>query len=258
MSAIPFEQIQSASLAQADRLLRDWFPAGKRVGKEFLVGNIHGDAGESLKVNLKTGKWADFAGSDSGHDLIDLRAAMRHRGDRVAAATEIAMMLGIVVNGKDSHPKQRAQKKNGNAAEDWQPMVPPPADTPKPPDSMFSGFDTTYDYTDLNDQVTHYVGRIEARGDKAKQFIPITYGRLNGKLGWHRKAPNAPLPLYGLNRLASMPDATVILCEGEKAADAAQAMFLDYACLSWSGGTGKNLRRPPRAAQAAQRHRLAG
>ena len=45
MSAIPFEQIQSASLAQADRLLRDWFPAGKRVGKEFLVGNIHGDAG---------------------------------------------------------------------------------------------------------------------------------------------------------------------------------------------------------------------
>ena len=36
-----------------------------------------------------------------------------------------------------------------------------------------------------------------------------------------------------------MPDANVILCEGEKAADAAQAMFLDYACLSWFGGTGR-------------------
>ena len=239
MGAIPFEQIQSASLAQADRLLREWFPNGRRVGKEFKVGSIHGERGESLSVNLATCRWKDFASNESGYDLIDLLATKRHDGNRVAAATELAVMLGIVVNGKGSRPKQRAQKKNGNAAEDWQPMVPPPAGTPKPPDSIFSGFDTTHEYTSLNDQVTHYVGRIEARGDKAKQFIPITFGRLNGTLGWHRKAPNAPLPLYGLNRLASMPDANVILCEGEKAADAAQAMFLDYACLSWFGGTGR-------------------
>ena len=238
MSAIPFEQIQSVSLAQAERLLAEWFPNGRRFGKEFKVGNIQGDPGESLSINLYKGVWADFASGNRGHDLIELRAAMRHGGDRVAAATEIAVMLGIVVNGKDSHPKQRAQKKNRNAAEDWQPMVPPPRDTPKPPDSMFSGFDTTYDYTDMNDQVTHYVGRIEARGDKPKQFIPITSGRLSGKLGWHRKAPNPPLPLYGLNRLATMPDAPVILCEGEKSADAAQANFPDHACLSWFGVRG--------------------
>jgi hypothetical protein len=36
-----------------------------------------------------------------------------------------------------------------------------------------------------------------------------------------------------------MPDTRVILCEGEKAADAAQRLFPDHACMSWFGGTGQ-------------------
>src|SRR6185312_1782202 len=55
---------------------------------------------------------------------------------------------------------------------------------------------------------------------------------------WHTKHPAAPRPLYGLNRLSTMPDARPILCEGEKAADAAQRLFPDRPCVSWPAGTG--------------------
>jgi hypothetical protein len=78
--------------------------------------------------------------------------------------------------------------------------------------------------------------RREATATEKKQFHPLVYGTLNGKSGWHSKQPPSPKPRYGLNRLTALPDATVIPCEGEKAADAAQALFPDRPCLSWCGG----------------------
>src|SRR4051794_19140790 len=102
MTAIPFDQIHAVSLAQAQRLLVDWFPHGKITGREFKVGSLQGEAGESLSVDLRSGKWKDFAAGDSGFDLIALRASMRHAGDRVAAARELGQILGLTVNGHDA------------------------------------------------------------------------------------------------------------------------------------------------------------
>nr|WP_246591083.1 DUF6371 domain-containing protein [Georgfuchsia toluolica] len=45
-----------------------------------------------------------------------------------------------------------------------------------------------------------------------------------------------PRPLYGLDRLAAKPDATVLLVEGEKCADAAAEVLPEYAVLTWPGG----------------------
>jgi putative DNA primase/helicase len=244
MSALPFAQIKAAALANAQQLLFEWFPAGKVIGHEFKIGNIHGEPGKSLCVNLNTGTWADFAGVEKGADLIDLLAAIRHRGDIKAAALELAGKFGIYVNGyaapgagsptncKSEHKTTKTPKVK------WQPLVPPPLDAPRPPESLFRGFDAVFDYTDLGDRVTHYVGRIEERNGEKKKFIPITYGLLDGVARWEKLRPDHPLPLYGLNRLVAFPDATVILCEGEKSADAAQVMFPGNVCMSWCAGTG--------------------
>ena len=78
--------------------------------------------------------------------------------------------------------------------------------------------------------------RVEAKNGKGKLFLPLTYGVLDGKPGWHTKAPDKPKPLYGLNRLAFAPDAVVLICEGEKSADAAQRLFPDMVAMSWMGG----------------------
>jgi hypothetical protein len=231
---IPFDQIRDVALAQASRLLAEWFPHGKVFGREFKVGNLGGDAGESLSINLTSGKWADFAAGLGGHDLIDLRAAMLHGGDRVPAARELGEKLGIIVNGHaHAEAPRREQRK---ADDDWQPIMPPPPGASKPDQREFERFDITYDYTDAEDRILFHVRRREAHGSERKQFVPLTYGALNGKPGWYSRHPAAPRSLYGLNRLSTMPDATVLLCEGEKAADAAQAMFPDYACITWPGG----------------------
>lgn len=46
----------------------------------------------------------------------------------------------------------------------------------------------------------------------------------------------APRPLYGLDRLATRPDAPVLVCEGEKAVDAARDMFPDHVAVTTPGG----------------------
>ena len=232
-NAIPFDAIRDTALSQADRLLRDWFPQGRIMGREFKIGNVHGDAGESLSVNIGTGRWADFAADQSGYDLIDLRAQMRHGGDRVAAAREMGEALGIRSNGHDPKPDHFSTR----PATDWHPSSAPPPGTPRP-DQTLARFDRVHEYTNATDCVTHYVGRIEAKGRQRKQFVPVTWGTLDGVTGWHAKAPASLRPLYGINRLASAPDASVIVCEGEKAADAAQRMFPDRPCISWMGGAG--------------------
>ena len=235
-STIPFDHIRDVSLAQAPRLLAEWFPNGRVVGREFKVGNIAGDPGISLCINLNTGVGADFAGDDEFADLIDVRAAMNYKRDRVAAARELMTMLGIM-NGHDTHSETPRQEHTTNTKDDvWEPTVPPPTGAAKPDKREFVGFDHTYDYMSANGHTLFYIRRREARNGKRKQFFPLTYGNLNGKIGWHAKHPDRPRPLYGLNLLASMPRATVIVCEGEKSAIAAQHLFPDYVCVTWPCG----------------------
>lgn len=85
----------------------------------------------------------------------------------------------------------------------------------------------------------------DADGKPTKDVRPWTYGRRvwtdgNAKAqdctGWHCKAPPLPRPLYGLDRLAARPDTPVLVCEGEKAADAASLLFLDYVAVTSQGG----------------------
>ena len=85
-----------------------------------------------------------------------------------------------------------------------------------------------------------------ADGTPTKDVRPWTYGRRvwtdrNGeerdRTGWHCKAPPSPRPLYGLDRLAARPDAPIIICEGEKAADAAGLLFPDFVAVTSQGGS---------------------
>jgi hypothetical protein len=236
MSGIPFDAIQAAALAQANGLLREWFPRGRIVGREFKIGNLQGDNGDSLSVNITNGKWSDFATGEGGHDLIDLRAAIT-RADRVTAARELGETLGISLNGRarangHARPNGHAKPKRDK----WQPMIPLAPGAPKPDQHLFAGYSAVYEYCGTDDRVLFYVRRREATETDRKQFHPLVYGTLNGRTGWHSRHPPSPKPLYGLNRLTAFPDAPVLLCEGEKAANAAQELFPECACLSWCGG----------------------
>lgn len=71
-------------------------PNGRRNGAEWCVGNIDGEAGQSLRVHIggdKSGVWKDFA-SDAGGDLIDLIMAVKDC-TKVQAVKAAEEFLGI-------------------------------------------------------------------------------------------------------------------------------------------------------------------
>jgi hypothetical protein len=51
-------------------------PGGKVIGAEYVVRNPKRDDRRpgSFRINLRTGRWADFATDDRGGDLISLVA----------------------------------------------------------------------------------------------------------------------------------------------------------------------------------------
>ena len=66
---------------------------------------------------------------------------------------------------------------------------------------------------------------------------------LTGEVQWRWMSFPKPRPLYGLDKLAENPNALVMLVEGEKAADAAQELFIanglpmqDLVVVTWPGG----------------------
>lgn len=67
-----------------------------------------------------------------------------------------------------------------------------------------------------------------------KEVLPYTY-KLNG---WQWAAPESPRPLYNLHLILSNPQAKIILCEGEKTANAVQYHYSpdQVVVTTWLGG----------------------
>jgi hypothetical protein len=73
--------------------------------------------------------------------------------------------------------------------------------------------------------------------DDGKSFLPLTLWRQSdGSLLWKWKGAPPLRPLYGLDRLAARPDAPVIVCEGEKSADAAERLAPDHVAITSPNG----------------------
>jgi hypothetical protein len=211
-------------------LLAKRLSKAKRSGQQWVaLCPAHDDRNPSLSIsNAADGKLLVRCHAGCSQDQVI--AACRARGvwpgkpeERRPATPNPARHL----NG--------ASKKTESV---WKPILPQPDDAPKPPAAMLR-CDMLHEYFDANDRLLFYVRRHEGRKGARKTFVPVVYGLLDGTLGWQQRAPNTPRPLYGLNRLSHAdPTATVLLCEGEKSADAAMRQFPDHVAMSWMGGTG--------------------
>lgn len=93
---IAFKRIGDAALAHADELVRRWLPEGRREGAEWVALNpTRNDRRRgSFKVNLRTGRWSDFATGAAGPDLTSL-AAYLYRLNQGEAARKLADALGV-------------------------------------------------------------------------------------------------------------------------------------------------------------------
>ena len=117
-------------------------------------------------------------------------------------------------------------------------VSPIPADAPPPPNRhpRLGQPTARWTYRDAEGAPLFHVYRFDPPGER-KQFNPLTLRRDAKGLRWRWKGVPEPRPLwYGLDRLTARPDAPVILCEGEKSADAAARIFPDHIAVTSAGG----------------------
>jgi hypothetical protein len=134
-----------------------------------------------------------------------------------------------------SEPK--GERKDGDAG---QVVAPVPANAPEPPMSCLGLGPATgrWTYHSVEGQTLFHVARFDPPGER-KEIRPLTLwrdvSRSNG-LKWRWKAFPKPRPLYGLHLLAGRLEAPVMICEGEKTADAAKRVFPDFVATTSPGG----------------------
>ncbi|AWK85915.1 hypothetical protein DEW08_06235 [Azospirillum thermophilum] len=91
---VSFDRVNAAALAALPAILARLFPAGKREGAEFVIGNLNGDPGRSLRVSYRKGCWRDFSADIGGADPVSLVAA-KERVSQIEAARLLGRMLGV-------------------------------------------------------------------------------------------------------------------------------------------------------------------
>lgn len=245
MSNINYQLLESAR-RHADALARLWLPNGRLQGRNWLVGSVKGEAGDSLSVNLDKGVWNDFADPTSkGGDMIGLcravfnldfrEACERIRQDLQALGCEITARTGP--EPVDA-PTAMLPVPDG--------VLPPPLDigTPQSVREPNWRLKQRWAYSDEQGRLMFYVVRYDestgdsSKGKPKKRIIPCCY--FGPELGWKFKGPGLRKnPLYRLPDLDSDSERPVLIVEGEKACDAAVSLFPDYACVSWMGGSGQ-------------------
>ena len=84
---IDFGAVNRSALAYLPALCRRWLPDGRREGSEWISRNPrrYDRHPGSFKVNMKTGRWADFATGDRGGDVVSLCAFLFGLGQSEAA-----------------------------------------------------------------------------------------------------------------------------------------------------------------------------
>lgn len=93
---IDFGRVNRSALANAVAVVRGLLPEGRMEGHEYVARNpLRPDRRlGSFKVNVSTGRWADFATGDGGGDLVSLAAFVSGLPQR-EAAIRLAESMGV-------------------------------------------------------------------------------------------------------------------------------------------------------------------
>lgn len=94
-NSINFSQINQRALTRLPHMIGEWAPDGKTIGGEYVATNPTRNDHHpgSFKINLRTGKWADFATGDRGGDVISLLAYLTG-STQINAAKQLQARMG--------------------------------------------------------------------------------------------------------------------------------------------------------------------
>jgi hypothetical protein len=220
---LDFSALAQRLLISAETLVPQWLAGGRRRGHEWVCGDLAGGEGDSCGVNLLSGRWADFATSERGGDLISLYAAIHEitMGEAYRELSDDAPASSVPAKPRPAKPQRQVIVPVPSEAADCD-CIHPIHGAPSARWTYFNG----------DGDVLGYVARYDPP-DSRKQIVPWTFAHD----GWGMGQWPVPRPLYRLQELEARPDDPVLVVEGEKAADAAAALAgSPYVAVTWPGG----------------------
>lgn len=220
---IDFKRLNSELLSQAHFLLSQWLPGGRIIGNEYTCGDLSGGEGQSLKININTGLWCDFAADIKGGDLVSLYAAI-HGMSQIEAARELEGKAEV--SPSSSLNQARSSQQTRKPVE----LVMPTTPLNKFKHATLGIPSKTWTYYNETGQLCFYISRYET--EKGKELRPWSFNA-DGK--WCNKAWPDNRPLFNIHNLRD--GKPVLIVEGEKACDAAiKTAGNVYDVVTWSGG----------------------
>lgn len=191
---IDLEQIKYDLLDKIEEALFYLFPNGRIHNKQFYIGNLKGDQGKSLIVQLageKQGNWFDFA-TDEGGDILSLWQEVMgyNKSEFPKLLTDINEWLGNIPTTRKNQIVQNPSKQS------------PPLDNLGKPTAK-------WDYLNKDNRIIACVYRYDNENGKEFRVWDVSKRR--------SKAPDIR-PLYNIP--AIIKSKKIVIVEGEKSADA--------------------------------------
>ena len=186
-------ELKERLLHQLPAVLKYLLPNGAVRRGKFYIGDVQGNRGESMVLELngtKAGLWHDFA-TGGGGDILALWAAVKGIDAKTRfpdLMQDVRGWLGVPQReqAETSRPPQKVRKDQGPVTGRW-------------------------DYLSATGELLCTVYRFDPPGQR-KVYQP--WDAVRGKMAW----PEAPRPLFNLPGLLAATQ--VVLAEGEKTAHA--------------------------------------
>ncbi|MCK4819579.1 hypothetical protein KA005_27675, partial [bacterium] len=248
-----FERANSVGLA----LIREWLPDGRQEGAEWVCYSLEREEKTpSLKINLNTGKFADFGDSSvAGNDAVALYAYLNRQNLESAARNyknfegglQAEAAKAILENHDTSYfpdsnddftaPKVKGDYWSGFRQDTRGVKDPPSLDTNWYEKNWGSLINKWEFYR--KDRLIMYAVRFQKEGEK-KNDRPFTLWTNGTEYRWRSKGlPAGEIPLWGLPELLARPNDPFILFEGQKDPSVAVPVIgADYVCIGFYGGAG--------------------
>ncbi len=171
--------------------------------------------------------------SPAASAVEDLTAIPEFLDRRVEDGSTVASQPGMFepLSPDEKAEAASASSRASSPAAESAPIVPVPDDAPpmRFRHPVHGEPSMTWPYHDADSGLVGYICRWDytnAEGKPAKDYLPITYCDLgDGRQEWRAVGFPTLRPLYRLPKILARPDAPVLICEGEKTADAAAKLF---------------------------------
>ncbi|ENQ3930738.1 toprim domain-containing protein [Salmonella enterica subsp. enterica serovar Newport] len=224
---------------QVERVVAHLLPNGRRVNGEWVVGDLDGHKGQSLKINL-TGKrvWCEFNGGQGG-DLLNLWVAVRNI-QLHQAMQEAREFLGVKTESSDFLPKpekiyKKPERKGVKATRECFSYLASRGishETAK----IFKVTDAVIFDHDSKTEVPA-IAFPYLRDGELKQVKRLGTERHNGKKIIMAEADCEPC-LFGWQAMSPTERNLVVICEGEIDAMTIHQYGLPALSVPFGGGTG--------------------